>query len=244
MKRISQLSPPPNIGRERAEQHYAEVHHPFARKMFREHGHLMTRYVANLALAQHDLNGHFLERPTGWRFVITEVSDEIANASEWIPAHMQELIWVDHQKCIVDIRASEVEASVLVDRRSGQVSSAKYLLFFSAVNDDMAGLRETYREHAATMQRHFADAYGARLFISNEVRRQAETADAHGSGDAYTGGYADRTAFVAIEELYFDNVGWGGEFFAAPPIVELMRSSVFGHVEGYQVREDIGVDKT
>lgn len=102
MKRIARFSPAATVGREAAEQHYVEADHPFMRRMFCEHGHFLVRYLANLALAQYDLAGRFRERPSAWRFVITEVDDAMPSASGFLPARLQPLIRDDHRKCLQD----------------------------------------------------------------------------------------------------------------------------------------------
>lgn len=250
MKRISRFQPVAALGRERSERHYSEVHHRFARRMFREEGEHLKRYVANRAVAQYDLDGGFGEEPAAWRFVIVEVSDDMPGAAGFLPEHLQELIWLDHRKCIERIEGSEVDERVVVDRRSGQMSFAKYLFIHAAVGGSGARCAEPaararyYEEaHLPALAAAFASAYGARLLLSNVVRRQAATSDDFGAGAAYTGGYQDAPSLLAFEELYFDNDDWGDEFFADRRIRSLMRDSPLGRAEGYKVVETVGVDK-
>jgi hypothetical protein len=100
---MNRFSPPPAVGREAAERHYVEAHHPFMRRMFREHGEYLLRYVSNLAAAQYDLGGGFGEQPSAWRFVITEVDDATPGAAGFLPERFVPLIWEDHRKCLQDI---------------------------------------------------------------------------------------------------------------------------------------------
>ena len=224
---MNRFSPPPAVGREAAERHYVEAHHPFMRRMFREHGEHVRRYVSNVALAQYDIGGGFREQPSAWRFVITEVDDPAA----FLPEHFQALIWEDHRKCLQDIDAWEVEETVVVDRRSGQTGLVKYLFLHQA-------------EPPPALGALFAAAYGARLYLSNRVLREAATTDEHGPGAAYSGGYRDTAQLAALDELWFDNAAWAEEFFASEPVLGLLRDSPLGRVEGYRVAEAIGVDKT
>jgi len=225
VKRITRFNPAGD--RDAAERHYTEAHHPFMRRMFREHGEHVTRYVANRALAQYDLAGGFRERPSAWRFVITEVDD----ASAFLPARFQPLIWDDHRKVLQEIDAWEVDEHVVVDRRTGQTGLVKYLLLYPP--GAVPSLREA-----------FAGAYGARLYVSNRVMREAATTDAHGPGAAYAGGYRAEPKVSAVDELWFDNDAWAEEFFADPAVLAELRDGAPGRVEGYRVAEAIGVDKT
>lgn len=243
MKRMSRFQPPVAVGRDAAERHYAEVHHPFARRLFRDHGDQVHRYVANRADWQYSLNGRFEEAPSAWRFVITEVDDAIADASAWIPSWAQPLIWRDHDKCIQGIEAWEVDEQIVVDHRCGQLSTAKYL-FLHEVSSAWSGQREHYlASHVPAFGRLLDDAFGARLYTANVVRRQAATSDEHGPGASYTGAYRDAATVVGLDEVYFDNGDWAAEFFGRPEVVALLRDGPFGRVEGYQVHETVGVDK-
>jgi hypothetical protein len=225
VKRITRFNPAGD--RDAAERHYTEAHHPFMRRMFRDHGEHVIRYVANRAVAQYDLGGGFGERPSAWRFVITEVGD----ASAFLPARFQPLIWEDHRKVLQDIDAWEVDEEVVVDRRSGQTGLVKYLLLHPP-GAPGASLREA-----------FARAYGARLYVSTRVLREAATPDDFGPGAAYAGAYRPAPKVGAVDELWFDNAAWAEEFFAAPAVLAQLRDGAGGRVEGYRVTEAIGVDK-
>ena len=246
MKRISRLNPPSAVGRQRAERHYVTVHHPFSRRMLRDHGPKVRRYAVDRADAQYSLSGRFDEEPTAWRFVILDVDDGIPDAVGYLPAWVQPLLWTDHAKCIERMAAWEVDPRVVVDHRCGQTSSAKFTFLYASGADS---------EQAAARRAHYADvhvpalaalveaAFGARLYVSNVVVREAETSDEHGAAASYTGGYLAESSLIAIDELWFDNVEWGTDVFSAPAAVALLRDSVLGRVEGYTVHQTLGVDK-
>lgn len=242
---MSRFLPPAAVGRKKAEWHYANVHHPFARRMFRDHGEILTRYVANRADLQYSLRGHFEEDPTLWRFVITEVDDDMANASAYIPDWFQPLIWEDHKKCIERVEAWEVDEHVIVDRRCGQITMAKFMFLYDSIDPKVVeGRMATYsRDHVPALAELFRSAYGGRMYVSNVVRRQAETTDDFGEGAAYTGGYAAFAPVMAIAEFYFDNAEWADEFFSSRPVVALMRDSSLGRIAGFSITETVGVDK-
>jgi hypothetical protein len=243
VKRITRFNPAGD--RAAAERHYTDAHHPFMRRMFREHGDLVVRYVANRALAQYDLAGGFCERPGAWRFVITEV-DDAAGASGFLPTRFQPLIWDDHRKVLQDIDAWEVEEELLVDRRTGQTGLVKYLLLHRAgdtAEERVARARHYADEHVPFMRDGLARAYGARAYVSNRVLREAATTDATGPGAAYAGGYRPSPQLLAIEELWFDNAAWAEEFFGDAAVLARLRDGELGRVEAYRVAETIGVDK-
>ena len=245
MKRISRFFPPAAVGRERAEHHYSTVHHPFARRLLRDHGDRVLSYATNRADLQYSLSGRLEEEPTAWRFVILEVDDQLPDATGYLPPWVQPLLWTDHAKCIERMDAWEVEARTLVDRRCGQNTSAKYLFLYGAGRPEEAEARRLryLTEHVPRLAALMSAAFGARLYTSNRVLREAETSDDFGSGASYTGGYRSEAALIAIDELYFDNVEWAADLLGSAEAVALLRDSVLGRLEGYQVHEVLGVDK-
>src|SRR5690606_18777771 len=69
MKRIDRFDPVPGKTRAECDRHYLEIHHAFARNMYRSPEADVQLYVANRALGQYDINGGFDQDPTAWRFV-------------------------------------------------------------------------------------------------------------------------------------------------------------------------------
>ena len=248
MKRISKVNPPVAIGRERAERHYIEVHHPFSRRMMREHAPRIRRYSVDRADRQYSLSGTFNEEPTAWRFVLLDVDGDIEEdgAVGCLPGWVQPLIWTDHAKVIERMAAWEVTPQVVVDRRSGQTTSAKFLFLYSA--GDSGELRVARRTHyldvhVPNVRKLVVNAFGARLYVSNLVDREAETSDEHGPAASYTGRYLERASLLAIDEFWFDNVEWGSELFCTPEAIALFRDSFLGRVEAYTVSEVLGLDR-
>jgi hypothetical protein len=246
MKRISCINPPAGVGRDRAERHYMTVHHPFSRRLLRDHAPRIQRYAVNRADQQYSLSGLFDEEPTAWRFVILEVDDDPVDAVGHLPPWVQPLIWGDHAKCAERMSAWEVEAETMVDHRGGQMSSAKFLFLIGAGDsDEETDRRRRYYlgDFRPALTELVARAFGSRLYISNVVQRQAETSDEHGPGASYTGGYLDRSDLVAIDELWFDNTEWGSDMFHSEQAVALFRDSSLGRLEGYAVQEILGLDR-
>ena len=130
-----------------------------------------------------------------------------------------------------DIDAWEVDEEVVVDRRSGQTGLVKYLLLHPP------------GAPAPSLREAFARAYGARLYVTNRVLREAATSDEYGPAAAYAGGYRAAPKVGTVDELWFDNAAWAEEFFADPAVLAPLRDGAGGRVEGYRVTEAIGVDK-
>jgi hypothetical protein len=246
MKRIARFAVAHAVSAEEAERHYLDVHHRFARSCFRTATGI-ERYVTQRATAQYDVNGRFLERPKAWRFVITHTLDagDLASSTDWLPKEVTDEIWRDHTNFMRDLRSFEVEERCLVDRRSGQTNLAKLLFIYSL--KDGAGRDEAARsyldEHLPALTEAVAEAYGARLFLTNMVMRELESAPVEEPGQRYTGRYLESTPILAFEEYYFDNAEWAGELFARPDICGRLRRSPFLDVQGLVVEERIGVDK-
>jgi len=245
MKRISRFFPPAAVGRAAAERHYTNVHSPFARRLLRDHGERVVTYATNRADLQYSLSGRFEEEPTAWRFVLLEVDDDLPDATGYLPEWVQPLLWTDHAKCIERMDAWEVDAQTVVDRRCGQTTSAKYLFLYGAGSPVEAEARRSHylAEHVPQLAELMSTAFGARLYTSNVVLREAETSDDFGPGASYTGTYRATPGLLAIDELHFDNAEWGADLLGSAAGIALLRDSVLGRVEGYQVHEVIGVDK-
>ena len=247
VKRISQFDP---VGApEVAEHHYRHVHTRFVRGMFRDRVPGVRRYVANRVEAQYDLAGTFEQRPDAWRFVIAEsrptptAVDGATDGADWLPEQDQELIWQDHLNCIRNIRSHEVTEQVLMRRPSRTPSSTKYLVVLESRRDGADAARWYREEHLPVLTGLVRQAFGARLVISNAVDRQLRVGPVAEEGQRYIGGYLSRTPRVAVEELYFDNAEWAGEFFAGKRVHALYHRSPVLAAAAYRVHEEIGIDR-
>jgi hypothetical protein len=223
------------------------VHHPFSRRLMRDHAPRIRRYSVDRADWQYSLSGKFDEEPTAWRFVILDVDDDVPDAVGYLPAWVQPLIWTDHVKVIERMAAWEVAPTIVVDRRCGQVTSAKFLFLYDAggSEEQRAARRDHYLNvHVPAVGKILGAAFGARLYVSNLVVREAETSDQFGPGSSYTGRYLPTSSLLAVDEFWFDNVEWGTDVFQAPDAIALFRDSILGRVEGYSVDQVLGVDKT
>lgn len=245
MKRIDRFDPVTTQPLEESERHYVEVHHPFARSIFRRDDSRVYQYVANRAVRQYDVNGGFDQRPDAWRFVIEEVDDDIQTANEWLPAWVQQSVWRDHTNCIRNIQAFDVNAEEVLDRRSGQMVFVKYLFEYDRPADVTADeLDEHYStNHLPALRERLRDAFGFRLFVTNRVLRQVAADDLEEEGQVLTDQYLRETYRYRYEEYWFDNSAWGEEFFRQDEVQSLLRSSAYASMSGYEVVVRCGVDK-
>src|SRR5829696_6001894 len=115
------------------------VHHPFSRRLIRDHAPAVRRYSVDRADLQYSLSGRFEEEPSAWRFVVLDVDDDLPDAVGYLPAWVQPLLWTDHAKCVERMSAWELDARVVVDRRCGQSSSTKFLFLYASDPDDDSG---------------------------------------------------------------------------------------------------------
>ena len=246
---MSRFLPSTRKSFDEAERHYLEVHHRFARGLFRHHAPTVNRYATARAVAQYDINGRFDRMPDVWRFIVLRYADQPPTqgtaAKEWLPPWAEQLIVGDHTNFLREVRPFVVDEQVLVDRRSGQLSSAKFVFEFERAED--ASVEEAAKSRAVVRAALLAaaeDAFGLRLYTENRVLTEAEMAPVLEPGQAYTGRVHDSTAMVCIDEWYFDHRAWGEEFFASGPVVEALRApDGFARVGGYVVEELVGVDR-
>lgn len=245
-KRFNRFDPVSKRTFDEAERHYVEIHHRYAREMYRYGGPAVQKYITNRALRQYDVNGEFDQSPTAWRWVIHEEIDGLEAANEWLPEWARDMIWRDHLNCIRNIRVREVEPDVDIDRRSGQMTFVKYVFEYHRRGDTGLEACESYyqSEHLPTLERALAEAFGFRRFVSNRVTRVGETVPFEEEGQIITGNYLPSSPTHRIEEYWFDNFAWAGEFFRRDEIRRLVHSSPYGETEGYLVEERCGVDKT
>jgi hypothetical protein len=249
VKRMSRFMPTTRRPRAEADDHYVMVHHRFAMRMFRDAAPTVTHYATNHAVAQLDLAGTFRQIPTdAWRFIVLEFAPPTADSEsgttggkEWLPAWAERAIVNDHTNFLREVRPFEVTPEVRLDRRRGQTSLAKFLI---EVEDTGAGPEAT---GAALDEIRAAlagpEVFGYRLHIANTVAREAEMAAVTEPGQAYTGRYRDTTTMAGIDELYFDHLVWGEEFFASAGVRAAFAPRAGVRAGVYAVTELVGVDR-
>ena len=241
-KRILAFRPSALAPLEQCEAHYLQVHSPWALREIRAMDDMVS-YHTNLMLGQWDLLGGFRQVPDEWRFATMRSRP---GGRGGFPPAVLEFLSQDHQNFLSHLRGFAVEESVSVDRRSGQLTSDKYVL----VLDRPDGLAPDDALTAAAavearLGELFADAYGARLMVVNRVLAESEYDALREPGQLITSRVAGDSTRLSYLELYFDHEEWGGEFFARADVQSAVRDSPFAPKSSaaYHVLERAGHDK-
>lgn len=117
-KAISRFEPTPSRTPEECERHYTSVHVPMAQNFLRPMVGLYSYHV-NRALAQADVSGGWAQRPRAWRFALVRFAP---GAALNFSAEQAEVVAQDHVNCLFRLRHCSLEETVLLDRRSEQLS--------------------------------------------------------------------------------------------------------------------------
>jgi hypothetical protein len=245
IKRMSRFQPTQLRPFADAEAHYIGIHHRFAREMFRHHAPAVLRYATARATARLDINGRFDQEPDVWRFIVLKYEDAGSEAgTAWLPPWAERTIVADHTNFLREVRPFLVEENVLIDRRSNQTSTHKYVIEFErdpAVDGGEVAARDELRE----LMLELADErFGLRLFVENRVVAEAEMAPVSEPGQAYSGRTLAATSMTHLDEWYFDHPAWGDEFFAMPQVTEALRHMAgYARIACHRVDELVGVDR-
>jgi hypothetical protein len=237
-KVIGHFNPVSNRTLEEAEEHYVRIHTVFARGMFREHAPALSQYVINRAIAMYDVTGTFQQKPRAWRWVFMEFEGE-----SWLPEWAAPLLWRDHTNTLKDSRSGHVEATELLNRLNGQTATASYLFEYERGEVPAEEADEYYvNDHLPRLNEYLEDAFGIRKVVSNRVLNQWTTAPMEEAGQIVVGDEEAEPSRRWIEEYYFDNHTWAGEFFARPQVRELFNQSRL-FVSGYRTQQESGLDR-
>jgi hypothetical protein len=232
-KSISRFDPTPSRTPQECERHYTEVHLRMAQDLLRPMPALVSYHV-NRAVAQADVAGGWAQRPRAWRFVVLRFDPGAALA---FSAEQNEMVAQDHVNCLYRLRHSDVEETVLLDRRHEQLAMAKFLL--EADRAPGTGGAEAWAAFTAMAERvreRMEEAFGARLLILDRALNELECEPVDVEGQRPIGVLADTTR-VGCMELYFDHPRWGRE--ALGPLVAegLLRPAGLIDVNLLQVEE-------
>lgn len=248
MKRITQIDPSSRTDLEAADRHYETVHSPFARESFLREAPAMLRYGWNRVRGEYDLGGRFRQRPSAWRFVISEWTVPATSdggsaqpaSTPGVPPRLLDRLVGDHLHFMRHMRPYDVAESVFFDARSGQLSLSKFVFLVAAAP---AGSARPHEELLRLLAEHLAAAQGARLGLDNRVLRQAVTLPIAEPGQRYGEGFLAEPSLSHILEFYFDNHDAGEEFFVDSAVRELLTHPEVGRICGYAVDEWIGFDR-
>ena len=241
-KRILQFQASALIPREQSERHYLEVHSAWALREIRAMDDMLA-YHTNLMLGQWDLLGDFRQAPDLWRFATMRTKP---GAKKGFLPKVIPFLSADHQNFLRELRGFEVEESVWFDRRSGQLTTDKYVLVLDRPSGlDRAAALAVLEEVENGLRELLEHAYGARLMASNRVLSESEYDDLREPGQGITSRLVDESQRLAYLEIYFDHQEWGEEFFAREDVQSLVRRPELGPgwVSGYHVLERAGHEK-
>lgn len=240
-KSLIQFQPSALVPREQCERHYLEVHSPWALREIRRMDD-MVAYHTNLVLGQWDLTGGFHQAPDLWRFATMRTRP---GGQKGFPASVMPFLSADHENFCRELRGFQVKETTWCDRRSGQLSSDKYVVVLDRPDGlDDAGAASAVDRVESTLAELVEGAYGARLMVSNRVVSESEYDDRREPRQEITGrvGPSSRLAYI---ELYFDHQAWGEELFAGDAVRDLLVDTGFapGCAAAYHVLERAGHDK-
>jgi hypothetical protein len=232
-KSMSHFLPTPARAPEECERHYTEVHLRMAQELLRPMSALVSYHV-NRAVAQADVTGGWAQRPGRWRFVILRFDP---GETLVFSAEQAEMVAQDQVNCLYLLRHSDVDETVLLDRRDGQFTLAKFMI--DADRAAGVGAEEGWAAFSALADRireRMQDAYGARLLILNRALTELECEPIEFEGQRPVG-LLEETTRVGYLEIYFDHARWGRE--ALGPLVAegLLRPPELVDVNLVQVEE-------
>jgi hypothetical protein len=232
-KSISRFLPTPSRTPEECERHYTEVHVRMAQNVLRPMPALVSYHV-DRAVAQADVTGGWAQRPRAWRFVVLRFAPGEALA---FSPDENEMVAQDHVNCLYRLRHSDLEESVLLDRRDGQLALAKFLL--EADRAPGASAEDGWAAFTAIADRicsEMGSAFGARLLILNRVLNEVECEPVDVEGQRPIG-LLDETTRVGYLEIYFDHARWGREALGELVGQGLLRVAELTDVNLVQVEE-------
>lgn len=229
--RITELHPLATARRQDCEDHYTGHHIPMIVRARRcDTTPRVLRYRPHLAVAEH-VGDAWQDSKDYWRFVfVTYLGEGTLGASD------TKRISADHTGWAQDLRSFEVVATVLLDRRTGQLSSAKFLVLGHG-DDGLATDVASWRETAAELGR---SAFGMRQLVTNDAIREQETEAIDVPGQRFTRRTLPVSGVRYYDECYFDSVDAGEEFFARQDI----RAALPAGARLLRVTEVIAFDQT
>lgn len=235
-KRIMQFQPSALVSVAESDRHYRQVHSAWATDIFRTTDSLVS-YHTNLLTGQWDLRGGFGRTPDLWRYAAMR-SDPLRGL-EFAPGTAA-LLSHDHQNFLRELRRFDVEETVRFDCRSGQMTSAKFVLVLDRPEGgDAEQAADAVAEVTDTVSTALERSYGARLLVANRVLCERENVAMREPGQRPTGRILPDSTRLAFLEIWFDEQIWGEEFFCRPELLALQTSSVFAPaaITAYRVDE-------
>lgn len=239
-KVIGRFDPTPSRTPEECERHYNEVHVRMAQDLLTPMPTLLS-YHTSRAVAQADVNGQWRQRPRAWRFVVLRFTP---GATLAFTDEQTETVAQDHVNCLYRLRSCEVEERVRLDRISGQLALAKFVLEADrAPGVDADAGWAAFTELAERMEAAMSGAFGARRLIVNRALDEVDCEPLDVAGQRPVGLLAETTRLGYVE-AYFDHARWGEEALGSLAADGAMRRPGLVDVNLLRVEEQAAIDVT
>lgn len=232
-KIITAMDRAANVDPCEAERYYRDVHTTFIASLFRRHTDAVQRYVTNRAVSGFDTAGGFHGPVDAWRWVVVHHS-----AGNPLPAGWKATVSHDHTRFVENLRTYLVaDEQVLLDRRSGQTTSAKMLFTYGS------DPRPWDDEQVVLLTQAFEAAPGARMLVLNRIGPMRGASPLRRPGQVTTDELFPSDV-DAVVEMWFDHRRDGRAFTADPATRDLLLTAGgAGAVRGYEIEEEISLDR-
>jgi hypothetical protein len=237
-KAVSRFEPTPSRTPEECERHYSDVHVRMAQDLLRPMPGFLS-YHTNRAIAQADVNGRWHQRPRAWRFVVLRFAPDVTLA---LTPEQNEMVARDHINCLYRLRHCDLEEMVVLDRLSGQLALAKFLIEADRAPDaDLESAWAAFDEIGECVHAAMEGAFGARMLILNRASNEAECEPLDVEGQRPVGLLQEPTRLGYIE-AYFDHARWGEEALGPLATGHGLRHPALSGVNLLQVEERAALD--
>jgi hypothetical protein len=225
------FQPDVDLGLDESERHYLNLHQVFVRRLFKEQAGVL-RYAPMKFVGRRDLLKGFDQRPDRWRCAMIQYAEQDFAISQ----EDADRLWLDDHNFLEGLRNYQLDEQVLHDGLRGQTACVKFVVLIPT----KLGLDVSSEDWQGRLTDAFAASFGSRLLVLNKVLGSLKTID---RGREITADLADETDLTGILEVHFDNEQWGHEFFALPPVEELLALERADGAIAYQAVEQPALDR-
>lgn len=239
-KTISTFQPLAASDRAECDRYYQDVHTRFARHFLWEMDHVVSYHIGR-ADAGYDLNGDWLARPRGFRYVTIRCRPGTALV---MGPELRATITEDHRVFLRELRGFAVEEEVLIDRLTAQTTTVKYLFEYDRTESEHAEAAAARLAEQTSRLAALADeAFGLRLLLVDHVVSESISESVDEPGQRSTGELLPSSLRHAFVELYFDQREWADKWFARRDVRSALTGAGWGLVQGARVHEECGLDR-
>jgi hypothetical protein len=237
-KTITRIAPASH-GLEESERHYVAVHVQLARRLLPRQASMLA-YSTLRVLRQRDAAGGWHRRPEAWRFIVLRFDD----AQDTVfPEDTRRRTADDHRNCLRDLRRTNVDEDVRLDRLCGQTALQSYLIEIDR--------REAGEDPRAEIEAVVSALVGAggrvgglRRVTYNKVLSETETEALDEPGQLLTSRLLEDTDKLAYVEVVVDDAHFGRELFADAAVeTAVLACERVARCRVYEVDEACGFDR-